>query len=154
VRLCTDKTSSAGGGVITESDETNNCGTPWTDVTVACTGSDRWDSMNSACADPQVISAVVDGELYPPGTITLTCDNTDTDSYAVYYNDSIFVATTSYSGPVVIGGITSEGNYVIRCAHGNIYDQVTRYYDATPGTPDVTLNVTPPSIVIGEPATG
>ncbi|MEI6659878.1 MAG: hypothetical protein WCK91_00455 [bacterium] len=33
VRACADKTSSAGGGVITESDENNNCG-PWSDVSV------------------------------------------------------------------------------------------------------------------------
>jgi hypothetical protein len=34
VRACADKTSSAGGGVITEQDETNNCGA-WTNVTVS-----------------------------------------------------------------------------------------------------------------------
>ena len=34
IRVCADKTSSAGGGVITESNEGNNCGA-WTDVTVS-----------------------------------------------------------------------------------------------------------------------
>jgi hypothetical protein len=33
LRICADKTSSAGGGVITESDEGNNCGT-WTNVNI------------------------------------------------------------------------------------------------------------------------
>jgi hypothetical protein len=35
MRVCADKTSAAGGGVITESDENNNCGSPWTDITAA-----------------------------------------------------------------------------------------------------------------------
>jgi hypothetical protein len=34
MRVCADKTSSAGGGVITESDENNNCGA-WTNITAA-----------------------------------------------------------------------------------------------------------------------
>ena len=34
VRVCVDKTSSAGGGVIPESDEDNNCSDSWTTVTV------------------------------------------------------------------------------------------------------------------------
>ena len=33
-RVCADKTNSSNRGVITESDETNNCG-PWTDITVS-----------------------------------------------------------------------------------------------------------------------
>ena len=33
MRLCADKTNSAGGGVITESDEADNCG-PWTNITL------------------------------------------------------------------------------------------------------------------------
>ncbi|MFA6301028.1 MAG: CARDB domain-containing protein [Candidatus Paceibacterota bacterium] len=36
VRACADKTSSVGGGVITEPNENNNCG-PWRDVTVTLT---------------------------------------------------------------------------------------------------------------------
>jgi hypothetical protein len=35
IRICADKTSSAGGGTITESDENNNCASSWTTIVVS-----------------------------------------------------------------------------------------------------------------------
>lgn len=50
VRVCADKTNSAGGGVISESNEDNNCG-PWTNVSTATWSawSDWSDCSVTAC---------------------------------------------------------------------------------------------------------
>ena len=46
IRTCADKTSSAGGGVITESEENNNCSSPWVDVVVSSTGAGTWSAWS------------------------------------------------------------------------------------------------------------
>jgi hypothetical protein len=63
IRACADKTSAAGGGVITESDENNNCGA-WTNVAVSNAPIDggwtAWGACDASCG---------------PGTQTRTCTN-------------------------------------------------------------------------------
>ncbi len=114
-------------------------------VSVTC-ASGKYDTDGKVCADPHVDSAIVGGEYYPPGTITLTCSNSD--SYSVTFNGAPFVATTPYTGPVVIPNVTQEGNYTIKCMQGTVVDQVARFYDATPPASAISLSVSP--ITIGK----
>lgn len=113
-------------------------------IAVACaSGANKWDTAHSVCADPQVVSAVVRGEYYPPGAITLTCSNSDT--YSVTLEGSPYIATTPYSGPAVIS-VSQEGNYTLKCMYGNISSQTVRFYDAIPPPATVSLEVSPVTI--------
>lgn len=157
VRICTDKTSSADSGVITESDETNNCGT-WTDVTVACTGSDQWDTIGQTCTDPDVISAVILNQYYPPGAIRLEC-NADTTSYSITTNfpapGTVVVAPgTPYTYPSTIALNTPAPygtSYSMTCAHGSVSASRSVAYDPTPRP--TTMVVNPGITVVTDPPT-
>ncbi len=122
-----------------------NNGTELGNATIAVTcESGKYDSSSGKCADPRVDSAVVGGEYYPPGTITLTCSNAST--YSVTLDGNPFIAETAYSGPVTIQNVMQEGNYVIKCIQGTVVDQVTRFYDATPPASTIQLEVSPVTI--------
>jgi hypothetical protein len=124
-----------------------NNGTELGNATIAVTcASGKYDTSSSKCADPHVDSAVIDGEYYPPGTISLTCTNAST--YSVTLDGNPFVAETAYTGPVVIQNVMQEGNYVIKCIQGTVTDQVTRFYDATPPASVIQLEASP--ITIGK----
>ncbi len=66
VRACADKTSAAGGGVITESNEGNNCSPAWVAVTVGSGGS---------CNPVNFLGGSVNPSTVPTsGSYTLSCD--------------------------------------------------------------------------------
>jgi hypothetical protein len=142
IRLCADKSNSGDAGTITESNEGNNCGSPWTDVAVACAAG-SWDTVNSTCADPQVVSAVITDQHYPPGDIRLTCSGAL--EYSVLKNGLPFIPVTAYPapGPVVINDVvTATDNYTMNCIHGSVIDFDVVLYDATLNPPSVDLGST------------
>ncbi len=151
IRACADKTSSAGGGVITEQDENNNCGSPWTTVTVACTGTDRWDTLYQNCADPQVDLPIdLVGQYYPPGTLKFSCLNSTHYTILRYVGNPtndfvVHTATTSYIGEVN-ETLVSGTNYILRCLSGNVADDLPTTYNATPGPTEIKLDITPRTI--------
>ncbi len=140
IRACADKTSSAGGGVIDEgSNEGNNCGS-WELVTVACTGLNSWDTVSGACVYPRVASAVITDQNYPPGDIRLTCSGAL--QYTVVKDNLPFIATTTYSDPVVLNDVVLvSGTYIMKCINGSVSHQDPVTYNATMGPPDVTLDI-------------
>ncbi len=227
IRVCGDKLNSGNSGVITESDETNNCSV-WSTVNVSggsgvctegnydnggvctpcplgnyCTGFDpptlclantycdggntppggtskppvacpngttapagsgsaascvcpsgyTYDTTNSVCANPQVVSAVVSGDYYytSPEAITLTCSNSL--KYSVYKDGTAYVATSTYSGVTSIP-VAVTGNYKVYCIHGSVSDSVTKSYHSPP--PDgatVSVEAYPKTITSGGKST-
>jgi hypothetical protein len=151
IRVCADKTSSAGGGVIIESNEGNNCGDPWTTITVACSGADKWDTINHVCADPRVTGSAIVGDYYPPGYLTLTCSNSpDTLTYDVirqYTGLSIIGGPQTYSSSIPPISLTAGGDYSIQCIHGSVVSLPhTVTYNSIPPAPTVRLNISPKTI--------
>jgi hypothetical protein len=117
--------------------------------TVTVTGCSRgsWDTINNECADPSVVSAVITGQFYPLGTLSLTCGGSD--SYSVQENGNVFVPITTYSGPVTLNTIATGGNYTIQCRHGSVSAQVARSYNATPDQTIINLSVSPKTLAKG-----
>ncbi len=156
VRVCADKSDRNDGGSITETDENNNCGSPWTTVTVACTGSDQWDTLGQTCTDPQVISATILNQHYPPGSINLEC-NADTTSYSITTNfpapGTVVVAPdTPYTYPSTIALNTPAPygtSYSMTCEHGSVSGSRSVAYDPTPRP--TTMTVVPAVTVVPDP---
>lgn len=113
-----------------------------TSVTISCQ-SGSYDTVGNVCANPQVVSAEVKGKYYPPGTIRLTCSNSN--AYSVLKGSVVFVPVTPYTGPVDVS-VSEEDNYVMKCLHGSVSDQVARFYDATPEAATVSLLVSPTTV--------
>jgi uncharacterized membrane protein len=103
-----------------------------------------YDTINDMCADPQVPSASIIGQYYPPGTLSFTCSGSD--SYSVDLNGSPFIPVTAYTGPVVRNNITVGGSYVIKCRHGSVSAQVARAYASVPPAAVVSLSVSPATL--------
>ncbi|MGH7249621.1 MAG: NBR1-Ig-like domain-containing protein, partial [Minisyncoccia bacterium] len=77
VRVCADKTSSAGGGVIAESDEGNNCSSPWTNVTVSSSLTN-----NASCVSITAPASVAAGNVF---SATVVMQNTGTTTWTSSY---------------------------------------------------------------------
>ena len=111
-------------------------------VTGCTTG--LWDTISGTCRDPQVVSASIIGQYYPPGTLSLTCNGSDT--YSVLLNGNPFIPTTPYTGPVTINNISVSGNYTIQCKYGSAVNQTSRPYDSAPPTAIISLSVSPTTL--------
>lgn len=112
-------------------------------VSVSCADG-SFDTVGRVCANPKVVSAIVGGLYYPPGTIVLTCSNAT--SYSVTKGGASFVPVTTYTSPVSIP-VSQEDNYVLKCIHGSVSDQVARFYDATPDPAKVSITISPVTII-------
>lgn len=148
VRICVDKSDRNDAGSVTESNEGNNCGSPWTTVTVACTGTDQWDTIGLTCTDPRVVNAEILDQHYPPGSIRLEC-NADTTTYSITRDTpptTVVAAGTPYTGPVTLDTTPPHGNsYTMRCTHGSVTDTAPPVaYDPTmdPTTINFTTGIT------------
>jgi hypothetical protein len=116
-----------------------------TTATASCAaGANNWDTINNMCADPQVPSASIIGQYYPPGTLNFTCSGSD--HYSVDLNGSSYIPVTPYTGPVTVTNITTAGNYVIKCSHGSVTNQVARAYASVPPPAIVSLSVSPSTL--------
>lgn len=125
IRVCADKTSSAGGGVITESDETNNC-SPWTNITstpaaamsgtltatnctIALNGSSCNSTLNWTTTNPEATS-----EVTTPTNISVGTGLNGSATYSVAYGSRTFylynnaksLVPTSPSGSGVVATAT------------------------------------------------
>lgn len=107
VRACADKTSSVGGGVISESDENNNC-SAWTTVNVVilCVANKGNDCVSTPNSCGQVNGKVqCDGSCLPPSNSSCqvaVCGNgvqelTEECDYGVNNNNSCSVSGCSTS---------------------------------------------------------
>lgn len=114
-------------------------------VTVSCTAG-SWDAVNNVCANPQVVSAVVKKPYYPPGSIDLVCNGATSYGVTRSGGSVVVVPSTPYSGPITINNISTEDNYIIKCIHGSVEDQVVRFYNATPPPAKVSLTISPITI--------
>ncbi len=112
-----------------------------TQTASASCASGGWDTINAVCADPQIVSANITDQRYPPGDLKLTCANSL--SYSVLKGGVLFIGPNQYTGPVVLNDVISESEqYTISCIHGSIEDSTSILYDATLGDPTVILKTT------------
>jgi hypothetical protein len=152
MRACADTPNP---GTINESNEGNNCSGAWTDFSVTgCPVGTQWDTMNSACVNPQVGTYIVVNDYYPPGSLDFTClGSTD---YTILNTSvvptAVVVGTTSYSGSVSYA-TSSEAQYQVRCLSGSVADSKPLYYHATPGTTIINIIATPKTIAPTEKIT-
>lgn len=133
VRACADKTSSAGGGIVTESNENNNCGA-WTAVSVGAVGpsgtisaTDCTISLNASTCGTKVtwITAnLTSGSTEvtrnnPEGThVSSLTSGTNVDN-TVNYGQSTFFLYHNISG---IPTILAQKTIIASCATGTVYD--------------------------------
>jgi hypothetical protein len=133
IRVCADKTTNAGGGVITESDENNNC-SPWTNLTVmaaaamsgtltasnctiALNGSSCNSTLNWTTTNPEATS-----EVTTPTNISVGTGLNGSATYSVAYGSRTFylynnaksLVPTSPSGSGVVATAT--------CVSGTAWD--------------------------------
>ncbi|KKQ06502.1 MAG: NOTCH2 protein [Parcubacteria group bacterium GW2011_GWB1_36_5] len=101
LRACADKSSAAGGGVINESDEGNNCGGSWTTVTVACVSGTTWNTSSKTCVTnpPPVatlnVNSKVDSQSVTGVSITGTSGFGGTTNYIKTSNSTISTVLTA-----------------------------------------------------------
>jgi hypothetical protein len=110
-------------------------------VGVSCV-SGGWDSAGNVCANPVVQSAIPTGEWYSPGTIDITCLNSNL--YKVVRDPSganVTSGPSSYSG-VIHFPVSISANYSVTCLHGTYASvPVIVYYHAGP-PPTATISLT------------
>jgi hypothetical protein len=115
-----------------------------TTVTTSCEGTNGgWDTVSGTCRDPEVVSATITGQYYPPGTLELTCNRSN--SYSVTLN-GVTITSGAYTVPITYNAITLPGSYVIRCMYGSVSAQVARPYDSFPPAAEVDLKIVPTTI--------
>lgn len=142
IRACADKTSSSGGEVITESNETNNCG-PWRNLSSVCLEG-GWNNIGITCANPQITSLTVTGQYYDPtGTLSFTCDETDNWEMYKDYNPSNPVVTQAdlYTSGQVDITVSQSGNYTIICRNGDYPSPPSTIYYSALATPPATVSL-------------
>ncbi len=171
IRVCADKTSSAGGGVITEGDENNNC-SPWTNITVttvatmsgtltatnctiasglsSCNSTLNWGITNTEAIPSEITSVGMTSMVLSTPTIggsysgTKTYTFTSPSSRTFYlYNNAQSLVPTSPSGSGVVATAT--------CATGTSWDGSKCAVSAptcTP-TPSFSGSVSPTSVSYG-----
>jgi hypothetical protein len=130
MRACADKTSSSGGGVVTEVDETNNCGV-WT--TITATGANV----------PPVVSAGPNKNIVPPiSTVSVTGTATDPDGTisSTLWNFVSGPATATVVSPTALSttftGLTVNGIYIFRLsAWDNLSATSSAQMQVTVGAP-------------------
>ncbi|MDR3519370.1 MAG: CARDB domain-containing protein [Candidatus Pacebacteria bacterium] len=132
VRACADKTSSAGGGVINESNENNNCGA-WVDVTVnpatcsngatnplACTTCAAGSAMIGGMCTPVSVSvsATTPYSTTPSTNVSFaysanTNSNAGTECRLLNYNQDTNNPLTSYqaNSPITYSSASVAGTY-------------------------------------------
>lgn len=125
-RACADKTNRNNSGVISESNEGNNCGA-WTNITVR--------------NNPSIVGAAVN---FP--NISFTCY--DSTSYSVIRNEGGYaVSGVTSSGQLVTVQFSQEGNYTLSCIYGGTSASTTVNYVIPPLTLDgMTINANPRTV--------
>lgn len=120
-----------------------------TSVNVACAagGSDRWDTTNSMCADPTVVSVVVNGTYGygGAGSLDIVCANSDT--YSVVRDlsgDNELIDSGPYT-TATNTPLTVSDNYSVFCKHGSVSSSPTTVRYDTPPPPSslIFINATP-----------
>jgi len=155
MRACADKTSSAGGGVITELDENNNCGN-WTNVVVSsptmsgtltasnCTivagANSCTANINWSIANPQAIPTAItaNGMTDVNVTNTLATPQSGIQSLTVPYPSRIFYL---YNNAIELDSATATAS----CAVGTTWDGsicATNSYTVTPSA-GVSCTISP-----------
>lgn len=141
VRACADKSSSGDIGTITETNETNNCGT--------------WTTVNVTGGAPQVINSSLTGNNTAQGTLSFSC------TYSTLYSitraegpTGVFPITNApYSGPVSVN-LTVAGNYSVICSNSTASSSPAIYnYDPTPVSSGLILVATPTTTKSGSMTT-
>jgi hypothetical protein len=149
VRLCADKSSAANPGVITETDESNNCGT-WTRVTVS----------PAQTYTPSVTLSAGPTSVYSGGSSTLSWTSANVTSCTASANPATPVWTgsqsTSSSYPhVSTGALTVTTLFVLDCTgpYGNASSQATVVVNTSGPGVSVTLSALPDRISPGDTST-
>ncbi len=113
-----------------------------TTASAACTaGPTKWDTTNNVCADPQVLSASVNGMYFPPGTLRLSCNYPDSNYYKVVKSSdgSIVSQGVVSSAALIPVTLLTTDSYSIRCLHGSVSSIPTVIaYTATPPAPTIS----------------
>ncbi|MFA5777965.1 MAG: CARDB domain-containing protein [Candidatus Paceibacterota bacterium] len=132
IRACADKTSSAGGGVVTESNENNNCSGSWTEVVVGVPAPDLTASIPApstaavGVAQPYYSDISNNGNVSASGTITHLFEYDDDADHAsgVTYGTTQSTNTITSGAPVTVSNSHSFSTvgtkYVRACADNNI----------------------------------
>lgn len=154
MRACANKSNSSIFGPVAEADQTNNCG-GWIDFTVTgCPVGTTWDTMNSACVNPQVIAYFITNNYYPPGSLNFSCTGSTDYTILDTTNNTVKVATTTYT-TAVSWPVSTEAQYAVKCLSGNVADSKPLYYSVSPppGSPKINLVITPRTITPNEKVT-
>ena len=159
VRACADKNSAGSSGVITESNENNNCGA-WTAVIVSAAPAECSDGVSNDsdglidCADsgcwatpgnPASCDPNDDNEDPNPPTVTFSCSNPSPCTISPGGTATLTWDTTGYSSCVGSGFSTGGGNPADGSAP--VSPVVTTSYGLTcdgAAIPPVTVTVTQP----------
>lgn len=159
VRACADKNSAGSSGVITESNENNNCGA-WTAVIVSAPPAECSDGVSNDsdglidCADsgcwatpgnPASCDPNDDNEDPNPPTVTFSCSNPSPCTISPGGTATLTWDTTGYSSCVGSGFSTGGGNPADGSAP--VSPVVTTSYGLTcdgAAIPPVTVTVTQP----------
>ena len=154
MRACANKSNASTFGPVLEADQTNNCG-GWIDFTVTgCPVGTTWDTMNSACVNPQVIAYFITNNYYPPGSLNFSCTGSTDYTILDTTNNTVKVATTTYT-TAVSWPVSTEAQYAVKCLSGNVADSKPLYYSVSPppGSPKINLVITPRTITPNEKVT-
>jgi hypothetical protein len=153
VRLCADKSSSAGGGWVAESDENNNCG-PWTQVKVNPAQNYTPNVLLKADGVPGAIS------IFSGNSVVLSW----TSQYVTSCTASAAPANASWIGAKPIassfphestGALSATTDFTISCtgSYGDAVSTVRVTVVAAGGGIDATLTATPNRIALGGSST-
>ncbi|HEU0085691.1 MAG TPA: CARDB domain-containing protein, partial [Candidatus Paceibacterota bacterium] len=131
MRACADKNSPSHAGVIAESDENNNCGHPWTRITV---GSIADLVVNKATLSPTAPA------IGTPTTFSATVTNQGTTSTIVAFPNIVRITDTDPTQAPVTG---SRFIKTVHAAFDNFYGVGTKGPLAVGGTATLTYTYTP-----------
>jgi hypothetical protein len=145
VRLCADKSSSAGGGWVAESDENNNCG-PWTLV----------DVDPAQAYVPSVTLSAGPTTVYTGGSATLSWVSANVSSCTASATPAS--ATWTGSKPIAssfphesTGALSATTDFTISCtgSYGSASSTARVTVVAAGGGVEATLTATPNRIALG-----
>jgi hypothetical protein len=132
-------------------------------ISVGCAGGpSKWDTVSGICSDPQVGSAIINGDfgypvLPPAVTTSIEFNCIGSDNYEIRKTpagaNTLFASSTftnGYSGLIDVP-ITVSDNYAVICKKGTVAStpEIRFYTPPPPPVATVSINATPKTIDIG-----
>ncbi len=141
VRACADKSSATNNGVISESNENNNCG-PWTAIGVGAAGGGSAPTVALSINGQNSSSSVTQGTQ---STLSWSTTNATSCTASANPTNSGWNGSKATSGSQTTGASLSPGTYqyTLTCSGdgGSASDTVTLTITSAPSAPTVNLTI-------------